>query len=254
MRFEDALAAVYRDNPCAVLPNALWKTVSVLNQYETAVGVKNGNVVYLKAWNKDRLLVYWTKERTTFDLPRVYVDEVTFMLLHQDYSKCVPLQQFHHSQYFRMIHKGTVAPYSLPSRFCVNPVDIDADVEAVSAVINCCYDTIRLSPETVKTWINHPVFDEQLWIWMYDKARRTPAGLGIAEVDKTVPEASLEWIQVLPAYRGKGLGKALVLELLKRVCKKVEFTTVSGETTGYANQFYKSCGFIGDNMWWVLTR
>jgi GNAT superfamily N-acetyltransferase len=249
MRFQDALTTVYQDNPCAVLPNALWKTVNVLNQYQTAVDIKDG-IIYLKAWNTDTLLVYWTKDRT-IDLPPPYIDHVSLMVLHQDYCKKIPLHHFHCRQYFRM-ELNTLTPYSLPPTFCIMPVDVIAEIKTVSTVINRCYNTY-ISPETVKTWINHPVFDENLWIWIYDKTSKTPAALGIAERDKTVKEASLEWIQVLPEYRQKGLGKALVGELLKRVYKKANIITVSGET-GYARQFYKSCGFTGEDTWYILTR
>ena len=61
-----------------------------------------------------------------------------------------------------------------------------------------------------------------------DKQRNAPAALGIAEIDRNVPEGSLEWIQVLPSIKGKGLGKVLVLELLHRLKARADFTTVSG--------------------------
>ncbi|MDY6866369.1 MAG: GNAT family N-acetyltransferase [Chloroflexota bacterium] len=66
-------------------------------------------------------------------------------------------------------------------------------------------------------WFNHPVFEPDLWVWIMDEEEDQPAALGIAELDNRVPEASLEWIQVLPGYRGRGLGKAIVAELLRRV-------------------------------------
>jgi len=80
------------------------------------------------------------------------------------------------------------------------------------------------------------------------------AGLGIAEIYKTIPEASLEWVQVAPEYHGKGLGKLIVYELLDRVNERVEFVTVGGEYDSENNPkgFYESCGFKGDDIWYVL--
>jgi len=69
-----------------------------------------------------------------------------------------------------------------------------------------------------------------------------------------VPEASLEWVQVHPAYRGKGLGKALVNELSQRALEEVAFLTVSGEVESefQPEQLYRRCGFTGDDVWWLL--
>ena len=89
-----------------------------------------------------------------------------------------------------------------------------------------------------------------------DERKGIPVGLGIAEVDRMIPEASLDWIQVLPEYRGKGLGECIVLELLDRLRGRVEFTTVSGEVENQSNPegLYRRCGFGGDGIWWVLRR
>ena len=69
-----------------------------------------------------------------------------------------------------------------------------------------------------------------------------------------IPEASLEYIQVLPEYRGRGLGECIVLELLTRLHGCVEFTTVSGEVESRTNPegLYRRCGFRGDDVWWLL--
>jgi len=79
--------------------------------------------------------------------------------------------------------------------------------------------------------------------------------LGIAEWDQNVSKVSLEWIQVHPAYRGKGLGKAVVAELLRRASTIAAFTTVSGriEDGHWAESLYRRCGFSGSDVWWLLA-
>ncbi|MFX0205782.1 MAG: GNAT family N-acetyltransferase [Candidatus Hodarchaeota archaeon] len=93
-------------------------------------------------------------------------------------------------------------------------------------------------------------------IWVIDEIKNTPAGMGIAELDMTIPEASLEWIQVLPEYRNQGIGKAIVIELLNRYKDKVKFITVSGKVNNQTNpeELYKKCGFKGRDIWWVLSK
>ena len=103
-------------------------------------------------------------------------------------------------------------------------------------------------------WTQHPVYDKALWIWIADKITGEYIGLGIAEYDRGVNEGSLEWIQVLPEYRGKGVGKAIVNELLRRL-QKADFITVSGRADDKAaERLYRTCGFEGDDIWCVVRK
>ena len=116
---------------------------------------------------------------------------------------------------------------------------------------DACYPSISPDASEVRAWTAHPVFDPGLWIWIIDVAADRPAALGIAEFDPAVSEGSLEWIQVLPRYRGRGLGSALVSELLARLAGRADFTTVSGriENETHPERLYRRCGFTGDDIW-----
>lgn len=226
--------------------------MAVLDKYGTEHKIERGEVVFLKIWNDEQLLLYWTKDRE-FDVPKEYLNTVTWMLIHQDYLEYIPLERFSfRKSYFRLIHQDSIPAVMLPPGYCITAVDIDKEAENVSRLITECYTDLHPSAETVKTWTNHPVFDKNLWIWVTDE-HNTPKGLGIAERDVTISEGSLEWIQVLPSYQSMGIGKCIVAELLKRL-HNVSFTTVSGECDKKTLTFYKSCGFAGEDMWWVLQK
>ena len=79
---------------------------------------------------------------------------------------------------------------------------------------------------------------------------------GIAELDTDIKEGILEWIQVSPEYRGKGLGKFIVNELLWRMRDKADFVTVSGKVDNPTNprELYKTCGFADEEIWHVLRK
>lgn len=79
---------------------------------------------------------------------------------------------------------------------------------------------------------------------------------GIAELDKEVGEGVLEWIQVSEQYRGYGLGKYVVLELLWRMKENATFATVSGQCNNPTNPeaLYRKCGFTGSDVWHVLRK
>ena len=78
-----------------------------------------------------------------------------------------------------------------------------SEAKQISDLIGACYENIHPSPVEVQNWCKHPVYDSDLWIWLIDN-KNEPAGLGIAEFDPDIKEGSLEWIQVLPEYQGKG--------------------------------------------------
>jgi ribosomal protein S18 acetylase RimI-like enzyme len=248
--FKKALTTVYNKTPCQVLPNALWKTLAIADEYTNEIKLNQKKITHIKLWNENKLQVYWTYDRK-INLSHKYINSVSFMLLHNDYIHKIPLKDFSYQRYFRLACDTVPQPVDIP--YDIVPVDTDSDKELrlVSTVIDKCYPDFSPPIGTIKTWTTHPVFDQSLWVWVLDGSN--PAGLGIGEIDLNVKEASLEWIQVLPEYRGKSIGKALVRELLQKVYKKVKFTTVSGRN-GETKEFYKRCGFTGDDIWWVLSK
>jgi GNAT superfamily N-acetyltransferase len=257
--FGQALIAAYRENPCQILPNALWKSLSWADQCQTDFQVEDGLVTHLLACNPQQLMLFWTYDRSSSQpLPLDDHNSLEFALLHRDFQTLLNLEAFGYRQsYFRLIHpmQGLPEP-NLPKGFSFAVADPDAEAREIADLINACYTDINLTSEVVRGWVDHPVTDSELWVWAIDEERSAPAGLGIAELDTIIAEGSLEWIQVLPVYRGKGLGKQIVSELLKRLFERVEFTTVSGQVDNQTNpeMLYRSCGFEGDDIWWVLQK
>ena len=160
-------------------------------------------------------------------------------------------------RYFRLIHHLLECrKAALPDGYVFRNVLLPDEATLVADVINQCYDGYSQTQENVLQWTKHPVFDNKLWIFICEANSSAPAALGIADFDPHIKEGSLEWIQVLPAHRGKGLGEALVLELLSRLKDTSGFVTVSGEVENAANpeRLYRKCGFTGDAVWVVNRR
>jgi len=256
MTFRDALVSAYCEEPCRVLPNAIWKTLTEVDNFETSFEVENSVVIRLEMWDEKGLHLYWHRDQHPPNIPEDRISRLRFVLVHQDYLEAVPIERFAtRKPYFRIIHSNRAIPtVELPLGFRIVNVNVDTEADAVAELIGKCYDDFLPNAQSVQNWAGHPVFDPDSWIWVMDERIGIPVGLGIAEVDPTILEASLEYVQVLPEYRGRGLGKCIVLELLTRFHDRVAFTTVSGEAKNrtHPEGLYRSCGFCGNDVWWLL--
>lgn len=155
-------------------------------------------------------------------------------------------------RYFRMKHDFAGIPdVSLPEGFEVTK----AGTEELAEHINSCYEKEHVTAEELEAYRDHPVYDPKLWIAVKDEKTGSIAASGIAELDRSIGEGVLEWIQVSPGYRRQGLGSFIVCELLRRLRGKADFVTVSGrmDSGSSPRELYGSCGFTGEVIWHVIT-
>ena len=133
---------------------------------------------------------------------------------------------------------------------------VKASTEEFVNHINSCYEKERLTVDELEYYKNRSVYDEDLWICLYDNVNHVIAATGIAEFDREIKEGYLDWIQVSEEYRGQGLGKIIVYELLKRLKRKANLVTVSGRVNNKTNpeKLYESCGFESKVLWHILTE
>lgn len=161
--------------------------------------------------------------------------------------------------YFRLIHYlENVEPINLEKKFTYKNVDTNSvnDLNEVVSIINKSYTDIQVDFNQVLQWTRAEVFDKNLWIFIIDVEKQKPVALGIAELDKNVREGALEWIQVIPEYRKRGLGQAIVNKLLLNMVGKADFVTVSGQVNNNTNpeKLYRKCGFQGNDIWHVILK
>ena len=79
MKFCDALISAYREEACRVLPNAIWKTLAEVDNFETSFEVENKVVMRLEMWDYEDLRC---KDRTW--LKTGEAKGVAKMLLHDN--------------------------------------------------------------------------------------------------------------------------------------------------------------------------
>ena len=161
--------------------------------------------------------------------------------------------EYSDERFFKLIHhmKNIEKPM-LGNRYCM----LCCGVSEYAKHIAACYDDVEISAGELLNYRNHAVYDQELWIAVTECGQNKIVASGIAEFDSEVKEGILEWIQVSPEYRGKGLGKFVVNELLWRMKDKAEFVTVSGKADNPTNprDLYIACGFSCEEIWHVMKK
>ncbi|MCQ4924501.1 GNAT family N-acetyltransferase [Tissierella carlieri] len=254
--FSEALTKVYIDNPCRIQATALWKTLEQIGNFHSNFTIEKDEVKSLKLWNKRMLHTFWNTNKNYID--EQDLGQFNMILVHQSQFNDNIKEQFPNKKsYFKLLHNNKdIIDISIPENYYIREVDINTEIQMVSDLICNCYDDIKPNVDEVLKWTKHPVFHNNLWIWIIEKKIEKPVALGIAELDMNIKEGALEWIQVLPSYHGNKLGKVLVIELLKRLEPYADFTIVSGEVDNITNpeRLYRSCGFVGDDTWHIMRR
>lgn len=164
------------------------------------------------------------------------------------------LNDYYDERYFRLIHYLADVDNELPNEFCVKTANL-SDIQLIVETINNCYSDLSVSYEQIFSYTKTKVYDSYLWILVYESKTNQIVGCGIADFDSEAKEGILEWIQVLPQYRGKQIGQLIVNQLLCRM-KNADFATVSGKVDNVTKpeKLYRKCGFVGNDIWHILHK
>ncbi len=172
----------------------------------------------------------------------------------KDFSKS-EYREYKDEPYFRLFH-----PLEEIQTVVYDDIAIvtakQEDIPCLVDVINQSYTDLSVTDEQLMGYTQTEVYHPELWIMAVNKADFSVVGCGIADVDRELKEGILEWIQVIPAYRGKKIGQLIVNELLKRMSGIAEFATVSGKVNNQTSSelLYRKCGFVGDDVWHILMK
>lgn len=253
-KFMILIRELYLQNPCQVSDLAFWKLARMLQQSDTYSERKNGNT-YLYALQDQHLVFYWSEDRQRFLMTPREIAGLEFLVLHSDYYRLIAdqmagylVRESHPLLYdFSFNHE---LEYS--EEFLVTDYDFaqEQDHMDAAAMLNHCYDADHHTPDELVGWTELPVFDQSLWLWIRNRMSGEAAGLAISTYQAGIRETYLDWIQVLPEYQGRGLGRRLVSETIRRAKDRSDIIRV----TGTADRFYQKCGFSGTESWRIASK
>jgi len=98
--------------------------------------------------------------------------------------------------------------------------------------------------DNVEKMTSYSAFAPTLWFFVKDRLTQDLAAISISTYDVEVKQTDLDWIFVAPAYQGKGCGRFLIEETIRRCKDKSKSICVGGEV-----EFYKKCGFVEYESW-----
>ena len=165
------------------------------------------------------------------------------------------LSDYTDEKYFRLYHNLKGIPKITNDDFEITTAT-RKDIKAIVQIINDSYTDISVNKELIKSYTKTPVYNATLWVIVKENVTGKYVGCGIADFDTEAKELILEWIQVLPQYRGKKIGQLIVTELLFRMKDVADFATVSGKVDNVTKPeiLYRKCGFTGNDVWHILHK
>jgi GNAT superfamily N-acetyltransferase len=252
--FVAAVKELYVQRPCRVSSLAFWKVAQMCRESQTYCEINEG-YTYLYAIRNQRLEFYWSDDRQHFLLTPDGIEALELLVLHADFYRLIAdkLEGYRVSESHPMLYDFAFGQGVEHSDECfVTQFNFarEGDYGFAAKMLNRCYETDQHSAAELAGWCRLPVFDESLWLWVKSRASKVAVGLGISTYQACIRECNLDWIQVLPEYQGRGLGRLLVSETIRRAISKSDILRV----TGMADGFYRKCGFVGTESWYILTK
>lgn len=118
--------------------------------------------------------------------------------------------------------------------------------EQLTAHISQCFPDGE-TPDSIDLWR----YMEYFMVALVDTSTGRIVASAAADVDFGVKEGSIDWVEVSPRYRRKGLGTYLVTELIYRFRRFSDFISVSTKEPA-ALELFKKCGFGEECAWHIL--
>ena len=256
--------AIYESAPHAVLYTPLCKIAPVLRACHSLVSTDGARLCAAVAYRETSVEFAWALPRRGETLRNLLMqvkrrlDTIDFLPVveggRRAWSATLGLNVL--GRYFRARYtgEGHDAP-DWPEDFHVAPCDPARDLATAAALINEAYPSLPhfITADDLAGLADTDAYLPDGWFFLNDERIGQPAGLALNGLCRETGEGFIDWIELLPRYRHRGLGSRLVRESIHRL-REARFITVSGSLDApfAAGDLYRHCGFGPVAQWTIL--
>lgn len=248
-QFQQQLLKLYAADPSQYTPFALWKMQKMTAEGE-AFYLAEQDCYYVI---REKQLLFYTSPDNKCHIPDAQLNALDMIVMNAGIFDTVKdrLEGFHIEygwSLFFDFHRSM--PQNPPSQYEVIDFDFsdEAHFQCAADIING--DTYHgFHPVRIKKWTTFSAFDPTLWFFIQEIESQKLISIGISTFHKEVKETDLDWIYVLPAYQGKGVGRFLIDEIIRRSVCRSNIIRVGG-----VDAFYKKCGFYEKERWGIAIK
>lgn len=244
---EDMLKGQYPDICTKTAPFAFWKMRALIRDAE-AYHLPEYDCYYMV---RKRHLLYYSAPDGKCHLSADELNGLAAVSLPADIFNQVR-DELHGFQ----VREGWTLRYDfsdrppIPDSSAYEAVDFDfangAHFEIAARIIDP--DGGFLTADRVRHMTAFSAFDPSLWFFVRDRSDGALAAVSISAYSPAVRETDLDWIFVRPDRQGRGAGRFLLGETIKRCAAKSDLVRVGG-----TEEFYRRCGFRNDALWvWAV--
>lgn len=189
---------------------------------------------------------YWKAEKMS-------VPDNIKIVHEKDFDKSL-LNDYNDKKYFRLFHNLNNIPAFSNNNYSYGIIS-KSKINELVKMINASYThtDVFVSADYINGLTETRVYCSELWIGAFDNGKII--GSIICDLDTEIGEGIIEWLQVLPEYRGKSIASVLICKALNIMKHTAEFATVSGDCDNSTNPegVYRKCGFEGNDIWHIMS-
>ncbi len=261
------IKTLYAQAPHATLHAPYCKTKHLLKDCQFLVSTDGQRLSAAVAYSEDSIEFTWSlagRSETLRNLiaqVRRRLERVTFLPVMETGSRSwgqmlgLPVT----GRYFRAFLPEPNKPaHTMPPGFEIIPLDPREHSVAASRLINEAYPSLpRLTkPEALVRMTETEHYFPDGWFFLLHQPTGSRVGLAISGYDPEMEEGFIDWVQVAPRFRHRGLGISLTSEAIRRLSDRARLITASGslEAPFTLGDLFRECGLDQMRQWSILGQ